>query len=61
VIEVLPEPIFDDKIVTAYISEITSLGEATIKFSTPMKNESVNTTHINSTVAILLPDSTSLS
>jgi hypothetical protein len=34
----------------AYIETISSLGEVTIKFSTPMRNESVNVTHLNETV-----------
>ena len=37
-------------IVSAHISGITSLGEVSIKFNTPMKIEQVNITHINFTV-----------
>jgi len=42
--------VVEEKVVKASIYEITSLGVMTIKFNTPMKNETVNTTHINSTV-----------
>jgi len=36
--------------VTAKIESISSLGEMLLRFNTPMKNETVNTTYINSTV-----------
>jgi hypothetical protein len=36
--------------VTAFIESISSLGLMIVKFSTPMKNESVNITHLNETV-----------
>ena len=39
----------DTNPVTARIEDISTLGEVLIRFNTPMKNESVNTTHINST------------
>ena len=39
----------EDNPVTARIEEVSSLGEVLIRFSTPMKNETVNVTHINST------------
>jgi len=36
--------IIDEEICSAFIEEITSLGEATVKFSTPMKTQGHNLT-----------------
>jgi len=43
----------DENPVTARIEDISSLGDVLLRFNTPMQNETVNTTHINSTVLSL--------